>query len=275
MNKQQFISYIKSPQDLNAATILILENLVKEYPYCQTAESLYTLNLFKEDNFKYNSQLRIATAYVPDRKRLKHHLQTIKPVVKQRFANIEDSQLEKANKPNKESKTVEQIHLTDLLTSLKKEVDSIIKEQSRQKDQLHKRTIDDLKQKLEKIINYEKTLAPKLKPDIKDYNFRQLEQNAEKASKLQKNKDLIEKFIKEEPKIRKPLKSEFFSPNEFAQHSLEDKEDVVSETLAKVYMQQGNMNKAIHTYKKLCLVYPEKSSSFAAQIEKILKDQIS
>ncbi len=29
MNKQQFINYIKSPQDLNAETVLTLENLVK------------------------------------------------------------------------------------------------------------------------------------------------------------------------------------------------------------------------------------------------------
>lgn len=275
MNKQQFINYIKSPQNLDADSVSTLENLVKEYPYCQTAESLYTLNLFKEDNFKYNSQLRKATAYVPDRKRLKQHLQSIKPSLNKPSSKTSNQAIKKNAELVEEPKAVEQINITDLLSSLKMEVDSILKEQNRQKNQLPNSTIDELKQKLEKIINHKKSLASELKPDVKDYNFEHLEKEPSGPNNFRRNKDLIDKFIMEEPKINKPPKSEFFSPSGFAQHSLEDKEDVVSETLAKIYLQQGNLTKAIHAYKKLCLVYPEKSSFFAAQIEKIRKDQIN
>jgi hypothetical protein len=275
MNKQQFINYIKSPQDLNAETALTLENLVKEYPYCQTAESLYTLNLFKEDNFKYNNQLRIASAHVPDRKRLKQHLFSIKSDDNYPSGNIQYKEVNQTEVRLPKPKADEKVQLVDLLSSLKSEVDFIVKDPKHQKKFTHKNTMGELINKLEKIIKENNIKVPELKPDVKDYNFRHLEQSSAKRSKLQNNRDLIDKFISNEPKIRKPSKSEFFNPDGFAQHSLEDKEDVVSETLAKIYEQQGNMTKAIHIYKKLCLVYPGKSSFFAAQIEKIRNDQIS
>jgi hypothetical protein len=80
--------------------------------------------------------------------------------------------------------------------------------------------------------------------------------------------EIIEKFILEEPRISRP-KSEFFNPSESAQKSSLDADDIVSETLAQLYSQQGNTAKAIRIYEKLSLLIPEKSSYFAAQIEKL------
>ena len=51
------------------------------------------------------------------------------------------------------------------------------------------------------------------------------------------------------------------------------KKDYMTETLAKVYINQGKLEDAIKAYKILCLKYPEKISLFADQI-KIIKKQI-
>lgn len=84
---------------------------------------------------------------------------------------------------------------------------------------------------------------------------------------LTKNK-LIEKFIIEEPRISPP-KASFFNPSASASQSNVDEEEIISETLARLYANQGNIQKAIHIYEKLSLLNQEKSRYFAAQIENL------
>ena len=48
-------------------------------------------------------------------------------------------------------------------------------------------------------------------------------------------------------------------------------EALMTETLAKVYLQQNNYQKALQAYKILSLKYPEKSGFFADQIRAINK----
>ncbi|HEY0770519.1 MAG TPA: hypothetical protein VGD31_09315, partial [Sphingobacteriaceae bacterium] len=83
-----------------------------------------------------------------------------------------------------------------------------------------------------------------------------------------KGDHIIERFIREEPQIRPPEPQKLDNENK-AKRSSEDSYDMVSETLANVYIEQMLFHKAIDTYKKLSLKFPEKSAYFADQIRKL------
>jgi hypothetical protein len=85
---------------------------------------------------------------------------------------------------------------------------------------------------------------------------------------------ILDKFVKENPSISRP-KAEFFNPVNMARQSVEEDEELVTETLANLFYKQGNHKKAIKAYEKLCLLYPSKMTYFASLIQKIkteLKD---
>ncbi len=61
----------------------------------------------------------------------------------------------------------------------------------------------------------------------------------------------------------------FYSAEAMAKKSEVDQSEMVSETLAQIYVQQGHYDKAIEYYQKLILLFPEKNDFFAGKIEKI------
>ena len=68
--------------------------------------------------------------------------------------------------------------------------------------------------------------------------------------------------------IEKP-KREFYSPSKKAKESIDANKMPVSETLAKIFVLQGNYPKAIYVYEQLIIIYPKKKSIFASQIKQL------
>jgi hypothetical protein len=277
MNRQQFINYIKSPEQLNEESLFQLENLVKEYPFFQTAETLLAINYQLLGNFKFDDQLKLASAYAADRKLLKHQLKAIQKYNEPESRKETQPIVKEHVVPDKKEHTPDTKSLADLINQLKTEVDLYMIQAPDQKNSKQIAKLHTIAVKLEKLIDSDEkksTVLEKTKESKQaapaEYSIEHIEEIPLKKPQQIANAELIDKFIKEEPRI--VPKPTFFDPVDSAKQSILDNESVVSETLAEIYYKQGNLSKAIKIYKKLSLVNPQKSTYFAAQIEKIQKE---
>lgn len=105
-----------------------------------------------------------------------------------------------------------------------------------------------------------------------------------KNPQQEKSKQLIEQFIKEEPIIgnitsrqaekeaqSEKEKTEFYSAPKKAKESISEEKLIYSETLANIFVLQGNYPKAIIAFEQLMLTNPEKKLYFAQKIKDLNK----
>ncbi len=124
-----------------------------------------------------------------------------------------------------------------------------------------KNNIDELQQQyVENIFNLNAIEELERSTAQRGVNF-----NADK-----KEDRIIKRFIQTEPQIKHPTDVKLNNENK-AKKSSEDSDELITETLARIYTEQMLYPKAITAYKKLMLKYPEKSLYFAGQIEQLEK----
>lgn len=263
---KKFNEIIQNPELLNATTVDYLQNIVQDYPYLQSAKALLLKNLFQQNSPRYNHWLKITAAYTCDRGLLfdfitSDEFQTmpLKSLNKNEEHNFSENVVaavvENLNQENENTKTEA---IEDKLSIGKPIVFDKTEQHSFEEWlQLTKvKPIDRSKNKIEIKSKEIEVIQPEIINPIDD-----------KIS-------IIEKFINENPKI-KPTKGNI-NPINFKVEP-QDSSNLMTETLARVYLEQKKYQKAIQAYEILILKYPEKSYLFADRIKdiKILQQNIT
>jgi tetratricopeptide (TPR) repeat protein len=262
MNRQQFSEYVKNPSSADAQSLKAFEEIVARYPYCQTSHILYASILFRTGELQYHAQLKKAAAYAGDRRRLKELIETGKMAEvfhkPEPVAIVDSEPVHEVPLPVVEATAV-QPEITPEVLPVEDAITVV--DTSKFQERLSREELLAIVRKRLAEIGAEKQDKPAEQKIAEPAAPVKPEENASKMV-------LIEKFIREEPRISPP-KAAFFNPTETSLRSNLDEEEIISETLAKLYASQGNIQKAIHIYEKLCLVNQEKSRYFAAQIENL------
>ena len=280
MNVSDFTSLINNPNAVNEKQTLALEKIVAEFPYFQSARALRLKGLYNQDSFRYNFDLKTTAAYTTDRSILfdlitsdyfkainkDSYLENVEKIKSIDVISIEIVS-EKEN-PSTSSNTLEQ----SILTSIKK-ADALGLEKSEIEER--RKSIEKTEVKLEigKPIAFSKNekhsfqewlQLSKITPITRDEAITNDSKTAQLEAEKNKKLAIIDKFIEVNPKIP-PISKEAIS-KDFTSSSSEDKSYLMTETLAKVYLEQKKFQKAIQAYEILILKYPEKSSFFADRI---------
>ena len=293
MESRDFLAYINNPGAVDAKSLKQFEELQKDYPFCQTAHLLYALNLYAEEHPQYPVQLKRASAYAADRRQLKRLIDryrlTHSKYVLPPKPTVHPNPIEPPKPaspvqlppPLHRSTTAPPHHGTTAPPPLRIGFKPVIPGSEDHKDEntLREKLLEIVHQRLKEIAEehgeYRETdpMAEPVIPLVELSYKRRVKFSVEAPGPLSKE-ELIEKFIREEPRISSP-RTVFLKPSQPTLKDAREEDEIVSETLAILYYKQGSTGKSIRIYEKLCLLFPEKSSYFAARIEELRVKQQS
>ena len=275
MNITEYLTLINKPNAINDKQTLSLEKIVIEFPYFQSARALRLKGLYNEESFRYNYELKNTAAYTTDRTILFDFIisdtftRIDKNLYEQKLAEINEIDVDATELLFKEVKigarenTLEQSILTSIKEASASEEsnsDSSIEE----KLNIGKPLVFSLTEK----YSFEEWLQlSKIQPIVRDNSTPKEKKTTPIDPEKEKKLALIDKFIEANPKIP-PINKDTELSNKI-ETSSENRPYLMTETLARVYLEQNKYNKAIQAYEILILKYPEKSSFFANRISDI------
>ncbi len=295
MNTKTYTYLLANPQKISQEHQDELSDLIEEYPYFQSARALQLKGLKNSNNYLYNDSLKLTAVYTADRNILfeyitsDHFIQNkISELIQQHDESIIEIEvvseniskqvsIEIDNQIKGELKKAEAIlnpdlfhrkegYINELVEANKTEANPSIKEIV-EVELEENQPLDFTKEDGHSFSEWLKltSATPIIRKEIK-----------ETSSINKQNFDLIDKFIQDKPKLKQGVNSTKTAANNEVQKNLASQysrtsEALMTETLAKVYLQQKNFKKALQAYRILSLKYPEKSGFFADQIRAINK----
>ena len=275
MTKQEYTALIRDYDPNNEDQRKQFEIITYRFPYFQSAYAHYLKSLKSQKQYNFQLILRKTAILSPERNALMQWLNT-EEKEQNNLTKTSSSPIEKTSNKITEPKEViaketiptKEVQKKKITVSPKKKAKKEPTE-DKAKDQIDLQNQPIAKQKK---IPEEQPSKEKLAMSFADWIiYSAKNKNKEIPPNLDEKITLIDTFLKNQPKIP-PVKQDqpkvdLSSNNEF------NKEELMTETLAKVYLQQKKYNKALYAYKILSLKYPEKNSFFADQLKKIKKLQ--
>jgi hypothetical protein len=252
---QRVNALMAQPENVEAADLAILRETIAAYPYFQAARSLYLRGLKTENSPLYNKELQVTASHTADRSVLFDYI-TSAFFTQHKVSNHIKQQQNLLSDIEVESELVMVAH--KLNTDPNHRNDSSVFETKRavtaQPLEFTKNEKHSFGEWLK--ITHLKPIERNPSQAIPD------SENEERAKRMQR----IESFLQDRPRI-KPIKNQPHTGNLAEQNPVSDQ--LMTETLAQVYLAQKNFSKAIQAYQILVLQHPEKSGYFADRIREI------
>ena len=296
MKVSEFTHLLQFPGEIvNAGQTRQLDEVIQAYPYFQSARALQLKGLKNLNSFKYNNALKVTAAFTADRDILfdfitsEEFLQdSIADSISGKSAPLSEQEtISEDVLPNPDADTamIEESQDEPLPQSLK-DADQILDPSLfKSKDpEVDKKLAEERRRRAEEELEIGKplTFTKKEKHSFGEWlqltSFKSIDSDKEgveesipesakdEESSKKRKFDLIDKFIETDPKID-PSQS---APDVNIESSSKLKKDeLMTETLAKVYLEQKKYKKAIQAYRILSLKYPEKSGFFADRIKAV------
>ncbi|HNQ26632.1 MAG TPA: hypothetical protein PKL92_01805 [Aquaticitalea sp.] len=294
MESKELIALLQHPQHITESQTNEINDILQQYPYFQSARALYLKGLKNKSSFKYNQALKITAAHTTDRSILFDY------ITSEVFNQNEISETIKYNSDRLKDIVVNDLDDISVKKSVK--IDDALKEQIRATEGVLDPNLFERRTTIGTIANFHLEGTPEQEDNAENENnpekilgigmplefdksethsfaewlkitsfkpiVRQQEHDKpiETGSSIEKKFELIDKFLESNPKI---IPSNTAPTHNIAKAQVPQNDGLMTETLAKIYLEQKNFDKAIKSYKILSLKYPEKSGFFADQIKAI------
>jgi hypothetical protein len=305
MNRNDFIRVMRDSRQIDRQMIGEVRELMDMFPYFQSAHLLLLKGLHCTGDIKFENQLKQSAIHVADREVLYYLLKQEPysiPDISEKTGSIIPAITET---PDNQQVVIESgRNSEEVISKLEKNAGDLISgEQTASSSEVSQGNsviitaesetdesasvvfiLENESEHIEETVIYmDPSFSLPEKSDLLELDESELytpdfsiEKHNEAQSypgllntKKQTQTDLIDKFIITNPRIE-PVREKSEHPVEdISKAFIEEPGEFVTETLAKIYINQGYYSKAIDIYEKLSLKYPEKSSYFTSQIEKV------
>ncbi|HLR76650.1 MAG TPA: hypothetical protein VK106_03250 [Balneolaceae bacterium] len=278
--KQTPFNHIMNSAEVDDSQLEELHAILEAYPYFQAARAVYLKGLYQTNSFLYDAALNVTAAYTTDRSVLFDYItadvfeqETIAERIKKHRNHdgeeAEENELDESLMNAEEAALILDPQLfkpsdknapSPMLSKSFSDEDDLEAE----KEPISSKSSDAYdSQETHSFADWLKLAGRKSEKEKNDVSKPKVV--PENEQKLSREHQMIDQFIKNNPKIKPTKKLE----NHVKIKDYEPDKGLMTETLAQIYARQKNFDKAIQAYKILILKNPEKSGLFANRIREI------